>query len=219
MTPGNAGLVVVAVVVWFNVLQLPPARWRRVVAPAGVLLAAGIGAAWLFAGADATRGLVAAVPWTAGAFTTAGLVVAVARLRPRLGARLSDHRIQAMSRPEFWRHVLVKIPVLVALPEEIIFRGVVWAVLADPGGDVVAAAVGSSLAFGLSHTVGARAQARREGRAPAAWIVTTILTTTMAGLALGAIRGATGGVWASAGVHAAINATLAWGARHVPRDM
>jgi len=212
---GTAVVVVVAVVAWMNVVQLVPARWRDVVAPAGVVLAALVGAAWLVAVAPPWVGVAAAVPWTLVALAAGSAVVAVVRSRPRLGARLADQRIRAMSRTEFRRHVLVRIPVLVALPEEILFRGVVWAVLAGTGGDLVAH-VGSSIAFGLAHVSGASAQARREGHGTARWVAVTVLVTTLAGLALGALRWSTGGIGASVGVHAAVNATAAWAARRPP---
>lgn len=216
--PGSVWIavaVVLVVVAWFNLVMLAPARWRTLLAPTGVLAAAGVGAAWLFAGLSPTVGLVAAVPWTLGALAASATVVAVIRSRRDLGTRLSDRRIRAMSGLEFRLHVLVRIPLLVALPEEILFRGVAWSVLADVGGDAVAL-VGSSVAFGLGHLADARAQARREGHGVARWVVITILATGLAGILLGALRWMTGGIWASVGVHAVVNATVAWGARHAP---
>lgn len=50
------------------------------------------------------------------------------------------------------------------------------------------------------------------------WIAVTVLATTGAGVVLGALRWSTGGIWAPAGVHAVVNATLAWGARRVAAD-
>lgn len=207
--------VVVVVVTWFNLVQVIPARWRDVVAPLGVLLAAAIGAAWLFATDPPTTGLVAAVPWTLGALLASSTAITLARSQPGLRNRLNDRRIQEMSPTEFRLHLLVRIPLVVAVPEEILFRGVTWAVLADAGGTLVAL-LGSSVAFGLGHLAGARAQAQRDGHVVARWVATTMLVTTLAGLTLGALRWATGGVWAPVGVHAAVNATLAWGVRHDP---
>lgn len=207
--------IVLAIIVWMNLVQLVSARWRALVAPTGVVLAAGAGAAWLAATATPWAGLAAAVPWTIGALAASSAVVAVVRSRPSGGERLADQRINAMSRTEFRLHVLVRIPFLVALPEEVLFRGVAWAVLVGTGGNV-AAELGSAVAFGLAHLSGARAQARQEGHGIARWMAVTVLATTLAGLALGALRWATGGIWAAVGVHAAVNATAAWAARRAP---
>lgn len=209
--------VVLAVVAWQNLLQTTPARWRDVGVSVGVLLAAGVGAWWLLTRVDPTVGLLAAVPWTLGAFAVTATVVAIASGRPRTARWLADRRIGAMSARTFWVHVLLRIPVLTALVEEVLFRGVAWAALDEVGG-TPAAWLGSAVAFGFGHVAVAHAQARREGRPVLAWIAVTVVATTMAGLALGALRWSTGGIWAPAGVHAVVNATLAWGAHRVAAD-
>ncbi len=213
---GTAGAVamVVAIVVWHNAVHLAPSRWRDLVVSVGVALAALAGATWLYAAVDPASGLVAAVPWTVAAFVVTAMVVLVVRGNPRWGAWLADRRIRAMSDRTFLVHVLVRIPLLTALVEEILFRGVVWRLLDRVGGTTLAL-VGSAVAFGLGHLVVATEQARREQRSVVAWVATTVLATTVAGLALGGLRLATGGIWASVGVHAAVNMTLAWGARTV----
>ncbi|MBY5162949.1 CPBP family intramembrane glutamic endopeptidase [Salsipaludibacter albus] len=212
MQPVLSIVLVIGIVVWHNALHLAPPRLREPVVSIGVTAAAVAGGVWLFSSVDPTRGLAAAVPWT---LATAGLclgVVAVSRVVPTVAGWLTDQRMAAMGSSEFLVHTLVRIPMFTALTEEVLFRGVVWALLARMGGDVVAL-VGSSVAFGFGHVVVARDQARREGHDELRWIAVTVVATGLAGLFLGWLRLRTGGIWAPVGVHAAVNMVLAFGAR------
>lgn len=205
-------LVVVAVGALNNLVHLSPPPVRRVAGTTGLLVVAAGAAAWLWSNEGLLPGLAAAVPWTLGALAATGLVVVAAERVPRLGLSLADRRIAAMSRRTFLVHVTMRIPVLTALVEELLFRGVLWRVLEGAAGTTVAL-VGSSLVFGASHVAVAVEQARREERAVGPWLGITLVATTAAGLALGGLRAVTGGLWAPAGVHAAVNGVLAVGAR------
>lgn len=218
MTGGTwAAMGLVATIsAWINVVHLVGAPRRDWVAPVGVVAAGAAGWAWLAATTSPWAGLAAAGPWALGVASTAGVVVAVARARPGVAARFGDRRIRAMGPGEFRRHVWIRIPLLVALPEEVPFRGVAWTLLARSAGGGVAT-VASAVAFGCAHVVVARDQARREGHGVAGWVVATVGATTLAGLAFAGLRWSTGGIWASMVVHAGINATSAWVARGTGR--
>lgn len=205
-------VVVVGIVVWHNVLHLAPPRLRDPVVSVGIAAAGIAGAVWLFRSVDPARGLAAAVPWTLATVALCLALVGVARVSDRVAGWITDQRMAAMGRTEFWVHVLVRIPVFTVLTEEVLFRGVIWALLDRMGGDAVAW-VGSSVAFGLGHVVVARQQAMREGHHQGRWIVATVVATGGAGLFLGWLRLRTGGIWAPVGVHAAVNMVLAVGAR------
>ncbi len=195
-----------------NLLHVLPPRRRRVLGPV-VLLGAAAAAAWWSARAGSLwTGLGAAVPWTLGALAATTTVVVVTEAVPSLRGTLADRRMAAMDRAAFTRHVLLRIPVLTALVEELLFRGALWVVLRAVGGEVLALA-GTAVVFSLSHVAVAAEQARREGRAVVPWVAVTLAATAVAGLALGWLRLVTGGVWAPVGVHAAVNAVLAVGAR------
>ncbi len=209
-----AALVVVSVTGWNNALHLTPARCRQLVVSVGLTLAGLGGALWLFSIVDPERGWRQAGTWTLVAAVISGSVVILGHVFPAIARLIADRRIMGMSRRGFVAHTLVRIPVLTALTEEILFRGVVWALLAQLGG-VPLAWVGSSVAFALGHVVVARQQARREGYPIGRWLSTTLAMTLVAGFVLGWLRLVTGGIWASVGVHAVVNATFAVGARSV----
>jgi membrane protease YdiL (CAAX protease family) len=204
--------LVAAVAGWNNALHLTPARWRDAVVSAGVAVAGVAGAVWLFSALDPHGGLAAAWIWTA---TAAGISVSVVTLAHHwkpLAKAVSDRRIGEMSNGAFIAHTILRIPLLTAFTEEILFRGVIWALLQAVGGWQLAW-VGSSVAFALGHVVVAMQQARREGYPTVRWIITTLVMMMTAGVLLGWLRMQTGGVWASVGVHASVNAIFALGAR------
>lgn len=207
--------VVAGIVAWHNGLHLAPPRWQPTTVRVGTSLAALAGGWWLFTSSDPGRGVVAGLAWTAGTLVVMGTVVAAARRWPGIARLLADRRISAMDPSEFRLHVWLRIPLQTALVEEVLFRGVVWRLLERQGG-LVAAWVGSAVAFGLAHVAVARDQARREERPIGGWIGITVLATTVAGLLLGWLRWSTGAIWAPVGVHAAVNAMLALAARESP---
>lgn len=205
-------VVCVAVGALNNLLHVVPPDRRRVLGPVVLVTAATAAAVWSLRAGTLTSGLAAAVPWTLGAAAVAGLVVVVTEVVPSLRGSLADSRMAAMDRSTFARHVLLRIPVLTALVEELLFRGALWVVLRGVGGDVVAL-VGTAVVFALSHVMVAAEQAHREDRDVVAWVGVTLVATFVAGLALGWLRLVTGGLWAPAGVHAAVNGVLAVGGR------
>lgn len=205
------GLVAV-VAGWNNALHLTPARWRDAVVSAGVAVAGVAGAVWLFSVLDPQGGLAAAWMWTAAATGISIGIVALAHRWKALAQAVSDRRIEEMSNGAFIAHTIIRIPLLTAFTEEILFRGVAWALLQALGGWQLAW-VGSSVAFALGHVVVATHQARREGYTTLRWVATTLVVMLVAGVGLGWLRMETGGIWASVGVHASVNAIFALGAR------
>jgi uncharacterized protein len=210
----SAGIVIVSVSAWNNLLHLFPARWREHVVHAGVAVAGAAGALWLFTRYDLARGLDMAWVWTPLAVAIATAVVGIAHVVPPVGRILCDRRIVDMSTAGFFTHTLLRIPLLTAVAEEVLFRGVVWFLLERLGGTTTAW-IGSSVAFALAHVVVAFQQARREGYPLVRWIASTLASTGGAGLLLGGLRLLTGGIWASVGVHAAFNMIFAFGARSI----
>lgn len=210
----SAGIVIVSVSAWNNLLHLFPARWRDHAVHAGVAVAGTVGSIWLFTRFDVARGLDMAWVWTLLAVAIATAVVGVAHVSPPVGRMLCDRRICEMSTAGFFTHTFLRIPLLTAVAEEVLFRGVVWYLFARLG-DSTTAWIGSSIAFALAHVVVALQQARREGYPLVRWIASTLASTGVAGLILGALRLLTGGIWASVGVHAAVNMILAFGARSI----
>lgn len=208
----SAGIVVLSVSAWNNVLHLFPARWRDHVVHVGAALAGIGGAIWLFTRFDIGRGVHMAWVWTLAGVAVATLVVAVAHLSAPVGRMLCDRRIGQMSTAGFFTYTLLRIPLLTAVAEEVLFRGVVWLLLERLAGST-GAWIGSSVAFALAHVVVAWQQARREGYSLVRWIASTLASTGAAGLLLGGLRLLTGGIWAPVGVHAAVNMILAFGAR------
>lgn len=207
-----AGVVAIAAAALNNALHAVPPERRGPVVNTGVALA-GIGAAvWVVLRGEPTVGLGAGLVWTAGAAAVVAAVALAARLAPAVGRALADPRMAAMPGPAFARHVWLRIPLLSALAEELLFRGLVFGLL-DRAGGTGWALVGSAVAFAASHVAVGADQARQRGTATGRWVAVTVAATFGAGLALGALRAGTGGVWAPAGVHAVVNAGLAVVAR------
>jgi membrane protease YdiL (CAAX protease family) len=110
--------------------------------------------------------------------------------------------------------VIVLLPLLTVIPEELAFRGVTWALLRRAGGRRVAT-LGSSLLFGLWHVHAAlgggpanetAAGALGEGTAGvAARVAGTVLITFLAGLLLCALRIGSESLLAPIGLHWAVN--------------
>ena len=106
--------------------------------------------------------------------------------------------------------VLVTLPLLTVIPEELAFRGVTWALMRRVGGTRVAT-LGSSVLFGLWHVLAAlgggpanetAAGALGEGAVGvAARVGATVLVTFLAGLLLCALREGSGSLLAPIGLH------------------
>lgn len=156
---------------------------------------------------NASRGLrlgLRAAAVTAAAVTAGA---AVAARRPAGRTLLADRRATLDRRDLAWQTV-VRVPVGTAAFEEVVFRGVLLALVADRSGRR-AGLLTSSVAFGLWHigpTLAAlRANGVTTGRVRACASAVTV--TTMAGLVLGRLRLAGGHVAAPWLVHWASNTT------------
>jgi membrane protease YdiL (CAAX protease family) len=167
---------------------------------------------------DARGGLRAGL---AGA-VVAGAVVGLAAAAPPTRRLFDDDRVTGMGGGELAYHVVVRIPLVTALSEEVMFRGALLALLRRRQSRAAAVAW-TSLLFGawhilptLEHHKGNRLGAVGAGPAAA---VTTIATTAAGGV-LAWLRLRSGSVLAPALAHAAVNdgALLAarWAAGRTP---
>jgi uncharacterized protein len=147
---------------------------------------------------------------------TGGLIVlvivlglALSFVLPVADRFLSDRRVAGLGTGELVYTALLRIPLGTALLEELAFRGVLygsWRRIAP----MTAAAIGSSVIFGLWHIVPTfdLLRANRIGaRASTTFLLIAagVGGTTVAGLLLVALRESTGGVLAPLIVHAAAN--------------
>lgn len=130
--------------------------------------------------------------------------------RSRHAHRIADRRVTDMDRSELVWYVLVRIPLGTAVTEELIFRGVLFAVWRDAGASTLIAALCSSVAFGLWHigptVTGLRindlaTSARRVWSAVAG----AVLFTTLAGLGLTWLRVESAGLLGPVILHAGVN--------------
>ena len=190
-----------------------------VVVPAGVLVlvagarASGLGWDELGLGRQGVRrDLVTA---GLGAALTAAAVATGAALPVADGFR-ADERYPSPSSAR--RAALTHIPLAVAVPEEVAFRGVLDAALRRHLTPAGATAWGAA-AFGAWHALGATAMARENaglgrvvGTGPlgtAAGVAGAVVTTAAAGLGFLALRRRSGSVLPGVAVHWALNATAA----------
>jgi uncharacterized protein len=198
-----------------------PGRFRVTWAPlvtglvgAGLVMVAGT---WF--GFD-TIGLAVPDPGTVAAWglATVALVSIVAMTmmsQPPMRANLADPRMAAMSPGQAWSQILVRIPVMTALIEEAVFRGVLHSALMALYPEPIAL-WGGALLFGLWHVGPGLDQARsvdRRSLAGVAHVGITVIATTIAGAFLVWLRLETGSIWAPVAVHAGMNMTLAVFAR------
>jgi membrane protease YdiL (CAAX protease family) len=204
-------LVVVGCLVATNLLEhriLPGAP----AAVAATLVLAMVAVAWASGLTVAELGLAkqtwarglrwAAVP-AAAVLLGYGLVLVVPALEQRVAPAAGSWTGVAV-------RVLVVLPLLTVIPEELAFRGVTWALLRRAGGTRVAT-LGSSALFGLWHVLAAlgggpanetAAGALGEGAAGvAARVAGTVLVTFLAGLLLCALRAGSGSLLAPIGLH------------------
>jgi membrane protease YdiL (CAAX protease family) len=198
---------------WNNILHLVPGRLREACATTGVGAAGASGLAWLLVHHPNVLSRSAVTLLVIGLAAAAGmLAIGLLRRWPRWTSVLEDSRIAAMSAREFVLHTVLRIPAVSALAEEILFRGVVWALLVAVGGAPVAL-IGTSAAFALWHVVVSAHQARRRGTPLARWVAGSLAATFAAGIGFGLLRLVTQSVWAPAAVHATINIVASVAAR------
>lgn len=154
------------------------------------------------------QGSGAAVGLALGVGASVPLFIA---LRSRKAAeRVADERFAGIGRAGLAYRALLRIPLGTALPEELIFRGVLFGLLLPAG--TIQAALWSSLVFGLWHIAPAYNRLEENGGiagrgryAVAGKMAAAVLVTGAAGLAFTWLRIATGGIAAPFVLHATVN--------------
>ena len=189
----------------------------------GAARAAGVSSAELGLGRNAA--VRAAAAGAAVALPIAVAVVSGAR-HPATRGFFADARVLELTDREAVYELFVRIPVVTAATEELLFRSVLFALASEWLG-VRRAAVYTSLVFGVWHVVPALHSHRHNpGAAGAvdgmggrvALVGGTIAATAAAGLGLGMLRVRTKSVVAPIIVHAATNGTAFTVARAMTRD-
>jgi len=134
--------------------------------------------------------------------------------RSRHAHRIADRRVVGLRGPELAYYVLARIPLGTAVTEEVLFRGVLFAVWRDVGISSLNAALFASLAFGVWHVsptiFGIRINdPQASGQRLWAAVTGAVLFTTVAGLGLTWLRLRTGGLLAPIVLHGGINSVSA----------
>jgi len=124
--------------------------------------------------------------------------------------RIADRRVVGMRGSALAFYTLVRIPFGTAVTEEILFRGVLYAVWLEAGAPPLFAALAASVAFGLWHIAPTRIGIRMNDPTASAStlrlaIAGAVVFTTVAGLGLTWLRVETGGLLAPIVLHAGIN--------------
>jgi membrane protease YdiL (CAAX protease family) len=159
--------------------------------------------------------------WTVITASVVSLVGLTMFAVPQLRSALADPRLAALSARESFVQIFVRIPVMTALIEEAVFRGVLHSALMALYPPAAAVWIGAAL-FGMWHIGPGLDQAESaESGTVAGWVHTliTVTATTVAGAALVWLRIETGSIWAGVAVHAALNMTMALFARRAGRSL
>jgi membrane protease YdiL (CAAX protease family) len=206
-------VLVVGLLVYGNLVAYRAVRAPVVVAVnlvlGGALVAAARarGISWRALGLDPSE-LGSGLVWGAGAVLVA-LAVAAVVLGTSLRRFFADLRAVDMAPRTLRFHYLVRIPFGTALFEEVVFRGILLALLAEGGMEVVAILT-SSAAFGLWH-IGASLDllgANRPDAGPSAKalaVATGVALTFVGGIGFAVLRVASESLLAPVLAHAAIN--------------
>ncbi len=216
-------LPLVIYVVGFQTLVylLLPGRFRFTWAPvatsvAGTALVA-VAAIWfgptVIGLANPDGGLLAA--WGSGTVLTMSAMGSMMLARPELRGHLADPRLGSMPIGRATAQIMIRIPVMTALIEEAVFRGVLHAALIALYPEPIAM-WGGAVLFGLWHIGPGLDQARavdRRSLAGIAHVMITVIATTVAGAGLVWLRIETGSIWVPFVVHAGLNMTMAVFAR------
>jgi CAAX protease family protein len=158
---------------------------------------------------DAAEGLRVGL----GAAGVAGGAVALAAALPPTRRFFHDRRVSGVGRGEAAYHVAVRIPLATALAEELLFRGVLLALLRRRRSPA-SAALWTSLLFGVSHVLPtidhyhgnpASDLAADPGRGRRLAVLATTLSTASAGAAFAWLRLRSRSVLAPTLAHAAVN--------------
>jgi len=212
----NGLALAIGLVAYNNAMNLWSRFHGRLYVPANLVLSAALlGIAMLAWNLDA-RDIGLGPGQSAGALLGAGLGVIAASpffIALRTGRRaptFADDRMAGLSPTELVNRTLFRVPFGTALPEELAFRGVLFAVLAPAG--TAWAAAGSSLAFGLWHIAPTynllEQNGAVQGRSKAATAVKlagSVVLTALGGLILLWLRVRTGGIAAPFALHATLN--------------
>jgi membrane protease YdiL (CAAX protease family) len=134
--------------------------------------------------------------------------------RSRHGRRIADRRVVGLSGGALAYYVMARIPLGTAVAEEVLFRGVLFAVWREAGLSTLGAALYASLAFGLWHVtptiLGIRINDPQVGGTKLrAAVLGAVLMTTVAGLGLTWLRVWSGGLISPIVLHAGINSVSA----------
>lgn len=218
--PETEGVIFPALAVFLVAYNNGLNRWPpfhgRLYVPLNLLLTAAVTVGALTVG-GLDRGDAGLGPGQAGG-AAAGLALGAAASIPlflalrssRAAAAVADGRFAGVGRVGLLYRALVRIPLGTALAEELIFRGVLFGLLA-PGGRLQAA-LWSSLVFGLWHIAPAYNRMEENGRiagagryAVALRIAAAVAATGAAGMALCWLRVAAGGIAAPLVLHATVN--------------
>lgn len=144
-------------------------------------------------------------------------VFAVAR--SRLAHLIADKRVTEMRGGALAFYVLVRIPLGTAVTEEVLFRGLLFALWREAGLSSTAAALAASVVFGLWHiaptAIGVRVNDVSATKTKVAVAVMgAVAATAIAGLVLTWLRVTSGGLVAPVLLHAGVNSTGALAAAH-----
>jgi len=156
------------------------------------------------------RRLRSGAAWGAGPSALAAVVLCIASVLPVSDALFEDDRYADLEGSQLAFEVLVRIPLATAVFEELLFRGVLLALLLRDRRPLYAVAA-SSVAFGLWHVFSASAFAEANqgsGSVAGALVVVpvTIAVTAAAGAVLAWLRLRSGSILAPVLVHATVNA-------------
>jgi membrane protease YdiL (CAAX protease family) len=166
-----------------------------------------LGISWHALGLDPSR-LGSGLAWGLGTAVAVALGGALVLATP-LRRFFADIRAVDMAPRTLRFHYLVRIPFGTALFEEVVFRGILLALLAR-GGLELAAILASSAAFGLWH-IGASLDLLRANRpdagadAKALAVATGVVLTSFGGIGFAVLRLASESLLAPVLAHAAIN--------------
>ena len=183
-----------------------------VVSTGAVVTARAIGVPWSGLGLEPRRARRGALVGMAVAAPIAAGVVAAAR-HPATHDFLADARVVSLTEREAAYELFVRIPVVTAASEEILFRSVLFGISTGWLG-ARRAAVFTSAVFGVWHVVPALHSHRHNAAAAGAvdgvggrvaLVAATVAATAVAGFALCELRLRTKSVVAPILVHAAIN--------------
>ena len=149
---------------------------------------------------DVPRGVQAGL----AASLVVAVVLALAVLLPSAESFLDDEVVATDSAAMRWFRPLVRIPLGTVVVEEVLFRSVLFGLIARSRGEVAAVAATAAL-FGLWHVVPAWESAEGGAAAVVGAVVATVAVTTVAGVVFALLRRRSRSVVAPMLTHVATN--------------